>query len=1433
MDLDPDVTSGKRKTPPAAAAERAQSPPATRSAARRRIAEAAAADAAPAVATIATTADPTPLPSGSASPASDPNITPPVGGSKRAAVPLQDPPSGSGREAADPVGPDVPWAGELRAALPDTEETARTAAMDTAESPASPSPPLTVPRLRALVSRTPRDTTPAVGGLDPAVVARLEAEEARDSLNRVAKAAAASEVAAREAGRDASLRAAADAAFVRARDAERAREAQDRAAPSMPVRLEPQPEANAWSAIDNVKVDYLLLCHVRFPNSVHPSLVEDWAAAYSAVLARVEEAQDSEERDRALLWYLGLHQFLLRKKPGKTLRPVAVTALYKERFEQFREGRFSELLDAWRDDVDTIRRSSAGPRREADAGAQISRARSLIAAGELSRAARLLCSKGVADTSDPGVSAQLAAKHPCRKAPIPFRLDGDFDGAVDFVFDLTEIYRTLDRRAGKGPDGMSNAHLLVLAREHRGEEARAVMERVSRFAARESNGDLPAWWYWATGAVKLTALVKKEAPAGGGVPDVRPIGAGNVRRRATARAIARALKDHAASLLAPNQFGVAVSDGVTAFAFALRAAIEVHAGGDGDDVRLGPEVPGVARGMRPGTCPATPPGAENLPGTPLLPPLPGTPLSPPLPGAASGAAAEPWIVIDADEKNAFNEVKRAVVIRELRKYPGMMALARYYFLWLSPMSYVVLSEAGLPKVAAFLSEEGGQQGDACFPMAYAFATLARGLALDRDVKAADPNATALYFADDGVVVAPATAALDAFERFGNAIVEDGRTISPTKSTVWCPALTVAEFAAHPALLGRVSREVDESGKTTFLVDGMRVVERGVTLCGVHVGEDEFVRQKISQDLSSRASKTEHITQLLAPYSIQDLGTVLRYCLAPTGDFIAAHQYPSDSRSDLVKFDKVISDAFRVSLGGAGPLVFEDPFAVRRLRLPVRVGGFGLRERAVQAPVAFLGRVAAAAPTVAKAVPGAMAALFGDGAFERKHEARYGRLVSGGSRLGREFAAAYAAVKRGVMESLRVTDVDDPALGLLRRPAASAGLALTPVAKGVPLAYALNLQSALTRAREAALLVALKRDVEALSGPGLDRRAASLLCTDRFSGQYLLCAASRIPLKNDEYAEIAANYVGLPSPACLKHPDAPVLGDPALRLDPHGDVLFKNPRLCNRGNRRTDWHNTVQALFVKGLKLAGVRVSLNVFNILSRAALDVNARTRLLSGMPFQSGHRRIVPDLQFSEGAGGMERLADVKTLSFTIGHYTRAVVYGPSSPVDRRALAVHPEYLAHARAIDREFAGGGPRAEGGIHLPGPMELAILAHGDVVGLAVGNFGEASTPCHQILNKVANAVGGEKWNDMGVASADDATHRVRNALYQEWGVSLARARARCLLSGLEFVGQNYPSSLSLSLLLQREAAKRRLVNDVASFGRGPSLSSPATCLFGRC
>ena len=94
-----------------------------------------------------------------------------------------------------------------------------------------------------------------------------------------------------------------------------------------------------------------------------------------------------------------------------------------------------------------------------------------------------------------------------------------------------------------------------------------------------------------------------------------------------------------------------------------------------------------------------------------------------------------------------------------------------------------------------------------------------------------------------------------------------------------------------------------------------------------------------------------------------------------------------------------------------------------------------------------------------------------------------------------------------------------------------------------------------------------------------------------------------------------------------------------------------------------------------------------------------------------------------------------------------------------------------------------------------------------------------------------SVGGGASGRMGAASAEDAAHMVRHALYKKWGVTFARARARCLLSGLEYVGSSFPLSLSLSL--QREAAARRLVNEIASFARSPSLSSPRDSLFGRC
>ena len=73
-----------------------------------------------------------------------------------------------------------------------------------------------------------------------------------------------------------------------------------------------------------------------------------------------------------------------------------------------------------------------------------------------------MTSSGVAPLDDPETIAQLAKKHPARKAEVLFDPDVDFVGAPDFVFDLRHQWHKLRRQVGVGPDGVPNELLREL-----------------------------------------------------------------------------------------------------------------------------------------------------------------------------------------------------------------------------------------------------------------------------------------------------------------------------------------------------------------------------------------------------------------------------------------------------------------------------------------------------------------------------------------------------------------------------------------------------------------------------------------------------------------------------------------------------------------------------------------------------------------------------------------------------------------------------------------------------------------------------------------------------------------------------------------------------------------------------------------------------------
>ena len=99
------------------------------------------------------------------------------------------------------------------------------------------------------------------------------------------------------------------------------------------------------------------------------------------------------------------------------------------------------------------------------------------------------------------------------------------------------------------------------------------MGHMNAYAKLYANGGLPAWYYRAASAVRLVALKKEESLDS---DDVRPIGVGNVLRRAIARTIVRSLRKKTEEYLAPVQLGCAVRDGAIKLAFHIREVMEQH-----------------------------------------------------------------------------------------------------------------------------------------------------------------------------------------------------------------------------------------------------------------------------------------------------------------------------------------------------------------------------------------------------------------------------------------------------------------------------------------------------------------------------------------------------------------------------------------------------------------------------------------------------------------------------------------------------------------------------------------------------------------------------------------------------------------------------------------------------------------------------------------
>ena len=284
--------------------------------------------------------------------------------------------------------------------------------------------------------------------------------------------------------------------------------------------------------------------------------------------------------------------------------------------------------------------------------------------------------------------------------------------------------------------------------------------------------------------------------------------------------------------------------------------------------------------------------------------------------------------LQADFINAFNLVDRREVLSEvLDKVPEILAWVATCY---GQPSHLLFGPHSLS------SQNGVHQGD---PLASLLFSLVLHHLVSLIQERVPGLACNVWFLDDGTLVGnleDISAAVDILVQEGPArgliLSTTSTTQAPSrpKSTIWCPSL--------------LGDPTDPSGKGLA-----RETEEGIVLLGAPLGSEAFVAAEVEK----KVEKVKEVTELLP--LIEDPHTefaLLRSCLSlPKLSFLLRAVDTSNHTRHLQTFDRVTREGLGRVLGvPLGDKTWQ------QAKLPVSMGGMGLRAAEDQAPAAHAASV---------------------------------------------------------------------------------------------------------------------------------------------------------------------------------------------------------------------------------------------------------------------------------------------------------------------------------------------------------------------------------------------------------------------------------------------------------------------------------------------